>query len=419
MSKVNILNVEIDNISQVELLENLRSGGIVFTPNIDHIVKLQDDREFYQAYTSADYKVCDSQILMYVSRLLRKPIREKISGSDFFPVFYNYFKDDEDVKIFLLGAAEGVAKKAQRLINQKVGREIIVQAHSPSFGFEKDEQESIEIIDLINHSGATVLAIGVGAPKQEKWLYKYSDQLRNIKVILAVGATIDFEAGHVKRAPKWMSQVGLEWLHRMLHEPKRLWKRYLIDDFVFFWLVAKRMVLPNLFSHKRHYIEQSTDGSTASNKHSAIPETDQLKVLLVGPSLTQRGGMATVQNLILGSAPKSVVVKHISTHDEGSVAYRLRVFAIAVIAFTWNLLRNNIDLVHIHVSEKGSVFRKILILLMAKVFRKPVVMHAHGCEFHLFHDNLSRWMRRFVNAALQQADYFVALSESWKQYYVS
>jgi N-acetylglucosaminyldiphosphoundecaprenol N-acetyl-beta-D-mannosaminyltransferase len=161
---------------------------------------------------------------------LGTPLKEKISGSDLFPAFYEYHKNNEDIKIFLLGAREGVALEAQKKINSKIGRPIIVGAHSPSFGFEKDEEECSKMIELINQSGATVLAVGVGAPKQEKFICKYKDKLPNIKIFLAIGATIDFEAGNIKRAPKWVSEAGLEWLYRLLSEPKRLWKRYLVPD---------------------------------------------------------------------------------------------------------------------------------------------------------------------------------------------
>lgn len=237
--KVNLLNIEIDNLVKSDVLESLQSG-VVFTPNVDHLMKLQNDPEFLQAYSIADYKLCDSQILVYASKFLGNPIKEKISGSDFFPAFYNYHKKSKDIKIFLLGAAKGVAAKAQDKINSQIGRNIIVGSHSPSFGFEKDEQECRNIIDLINQSGATVLAVGLGAPKQEKWIYKYRHELPNIKIFLAIGATLDFEAGNVSRAPKVMSEMGLEWLYRMLAEPKRLWKRYLIEDLPFFWLILRQ-----------------------------------------------------------------------------------------------------------------------------------------------------------------------------------
>jgi N-acetylglucosaminyldiphosphoundecaprenol N-acetyl-beta-D-mannosaminyltransferase len=239
MNRVKLLNVSIDNLSESELLGNLKSG-IVFTPNVDHLMQLQNDRDFSKAYNCATYKLCDSKILFYVSKLLGTPLKEKISGSDLFPAFYKYHKDNEDIKIFLLGAREGVALEAQNKINTQVGREIVVGAHSPSFGFENDEEECLKMIDIVNQSGATVLAVGVGAPKQEKFISKYKDKLTNIKIFLAIGATIDFEAGNIKRAPKWSSEVGLEWLYRLLSEPKRLWKRYLIHGPAFFWLVFKQ-----------------------------------------------------------------------------------------------------------------------------------------------------------------------------------
>ena len=117
---------------------------------------------------------------------------------------------------------------------------MVVQAHSPSYGFEKSEQECEAIIKLVNESKATVLAVGVGAPKQEKWIYKYSDRFEHAKLIMAIGATIDFEASKVARAPKWASEMGIEWVFRILREPRRLWRRYLIDDIPFLWMVLKQ-----------------------------------------------------------------------------------------------------------------------------------------------------------------------------------
>ena len=239
MNKVKLLNISIDNISQAEFFEKCKSG-VVFTPNVDHLMKLQSDPEFVNTYKDATYKLCDSKILFFISRFLGTPIKEKISGSDLFPAFYQYHKNNEDIKIFLLGARVGVALKAQEKINAQVGRTMIVGAHSPSFGFEKNEEECAKIIELINQSGATVLAVGVGAPKQENFISKYKDQFTNIKIFLAIGATIDFEAGNIKRAPKWISEIGMEWLYRLLAEPKRLWKRYLMHGPSFFWLVFKQ-----------------------------------------------------------------------------------------------------------------------------------------------------------------------------------
>lgn len=240
-AKVNILDVEIDNLSRFELLERLnRDGGVVVTPNVDHLMKLQHDAEFRDVYKAVDFRVCDSKILMYASRFLGTPIYDKISGSDLLPWFCDYHRNNPDVKIYMLGAAPGIAKLAQQKINARIGREIIVEAHSPTYGFEKDPEECEAIVELIKASDANVLVVGVGAPKQEKWIVEYRDQLPNIKTFLAVGAAIDFEAEHKPRAPKFVVELGLEWLYRTLSEPKRLWKRYLIEDMPFFGLVFQQ-----------------------------------------------------------------------------------------------------------------------------------------------------------------------------------
>lgn len=256
MKKVTLLNVQLDNFTKSELLEELRFGGVVFTTNVDHLSKLQDSPEFCRAYNSATYRICDSQILIYASQFLGVPIQEKISGSDLLPAFYHYYKNDENIKIFLLGSARGIADQARKQINAKVGREMVVGAYSPSFGFEKNEEECQYIVNLINQSGATVLAVGVGAPKQEKWIYQHKLQLKNVRVFLAVGATIDFEAGYCKRSPKWMRERGLEWFYRLLSEPRRLWKRYLIDDVPVCWLILKQKLnfyrIPDYVGAVRH-----------------------------------------------------------------------------------------------------------------------------------------------------------------------
>ncbi|MBW4661670.1 MAG: WecB/TagA/CpsF family glycosyltransferase [Drouetiella hepatica Uher 2000/2452] len=258
MGNVKLLNASIDNLSMPELLENLNQG-VVYTPNVDHLVKLQTDREFFEAYKAADFKTCDSKVLFYVSKFIGSPIREKISGSDLFPAFYCHHKNNLDIKIFLLGAREGVAAEAQRRINARVGRPIIVGAHSPSFGFEKNEEECHQLIKLVNESGATVLALGVGAPKQEKFIHRYRESFEHVKIFMAIGATIDFEAGNVARAPKWISELGLEWLYRLVSEPRRLWKRYLVEGPTFFWFVLLQIL--NLYTDPFASEEASSDKS--------------------------------------------------------------------------------------------------------------------------------------------------------------
>ncbi|HAT4092984.1 TPA: WecB/TagA/CpsF family glycosyltransferase [Clostridium perfringens] len=234
MSRMNFLNIEVDNLTMNEAIDRAeeliikKKPSYVVTPNVDHIVKLEDDKEFQDVYKNADLILTDGMPLIWISKIKGKPIKEKISGSDFFPKLCERAAQ-KGYSIFLLGAAEGVAAKAAKNLNKKYEGLNIVGTYSPSYGFEKKEDEIDKIIRIINESKPDILAVGLGAPKQEKFLYNYREQL-NVPISLAIGASIDFEAGNIKRAPKWMQKNGLEWFYRLCKEPKRMFKRYIIDD---------------------------------------------------------------------------------------------------------------------------------------------------------------------------------------------
>ena len=237
---VDILNIPVLAVTAERLLDTLDSGVLV-TPNLDHLVKLQTDREFYDVYRQADWIVCDSRVLQVCSRALPTPIPEAIPGSSFFTRYYMHHAADPDCRIFLLGARPGVADEARRRINARVGREIVVGAHSPSFGFEKNPAECDAIAEIVNASGANVVLVGVGAPKQEKWIMAHRHKMPGVRLWMALGATIDFEAGNVSRAPAWMQKICMEWFYRFLKEPRRMFRRYFIDDVRFFGLFARQL----------------------------------------------------------------------------------------------------------------------------------------------------------------------------------
>lgn len=241
MEKIKILNVEIQNLTSSELLESMKKGVLV-TPNIDQLIKLQKDLDFYKLVEKADWVICDSKILYLLSKLLKHSLKEVIPGSSFFPDFYMYHRDDRDCRIFLLGGMDDVAIKAMRNINEKVGRGIVVGAYSPSYGFEKKQSENEEIYRMINKSGANVVLVGVGCPKQEKWIFAHKDKMPEVDIWMALGATIDFEAGNIKRAPKIFQTLAMEWFYRFLKEPKRLFRRYFVDDIQFFYYFAKQLL---------------------------------------------------------------------------------------------------------------------------------------------------------------------------------
>lgn len=243
MTRIKLLNIEVDNLTMSETIEKIdeliqsNKNSYIVTPNVDHIVKLETDEEFKKVYKDASLILTDGMPLVWISKLKKMPIKEKISGSDLFPKVCE-LAAQKDYKVFLLGAAPGVADQAASNLKKKFSGLQVVGTYSPSFGFENNPKEINKIIRIINDVKPDILAIGLGAPKQEKFIYNYKEKL-NVPISLAIGASIDFEAGNIKRAPKWMQNIGLEWFYRLLKEPKRMFKRYLVDDLKILKLIIK------------------------------------------------------------------------------------------------------------------------------------------------------------------------------------
>ncbi len=239
--RVHLFGVDIDLLSMAETVGLIRQWlkapesicKFVVTPNVDHIVKVQTDVGLQAAYNKASLIVTDGKPVVWAANLLGVTIPGTVSGSDLVPAIF----DDAQAKqtpltVFLLGAMPGVAERAKAVIHAKWPMIKVVGTLSPDFGFDKKEADSKAICSIVNASKADLLVLGLGAPKQEVWITHYAPLL-TVKVALCVGATIDFLAGEKARAPIWMRKLGLEWLHRMLSEPKRLAKRYFIDAIVF------------------------------------------------------------------------------------------------------------------------------------------------------------------------------------------
>lgn len=242
-NRVKLLNIEVDNLSmdeavnEIDKLVKRKKPSYVVTPNVDHIIKLETDVEFKQIYEDADLILTDGMPLIWISKCKGRPIKEKVSGSDLFPKVCE-LASHRRYKIFLLGAAEGVALKAAENLEHKYKGIQIAGCYSPKYGFENNKAEIEKIINIVKSAEPDILAVGLGAPKQEKFIHKYLHEL-NVPVSLAIGASIDFEAGNIKRAPKFMQKSGFEWLYRLIKEPRRLFKRYLVDDIKILSLINK------------------------------------------------------------------------------------------------------------------------------------------------------------------------------------
>ena len=190
-----------------------------------------------EVYKHADLILTDGKPLIWISKWYGTPIKEKISGSDLFPRLCE-MAAKKGYRMYFLGAAEGVAAKAAENLKKKYPGLQVVGTYSPPFGFEKDEVEIDKIKNQIKEVNPHILIVGLGCPKQELFILHHKDEL-GVPISLGLGASLDFEAGNIKRAPKWMANHGLEWLFRITQDPKRLAKRYLVDDRKIFGLAIK------------------------------------------------------------------------------------------------------------------------------------------------------------------------------------
>ncbi|HUZ33527.1 MAG TPA: WecB/TagA/CpsF family glycosyltransferase [Xanthobacteraceae bacterium] len=239
--KVRLLNVDVDDTTIDELVETFRQG-VMLTLHVDSIMKLQNDREFYRLLPRFDVVTCDSQILIVAARLLGTPLKERVSGSDYFPRFYSRYKDDASVTVFICGGDSGIAESARRNVNAKVGRQMVVGTNAPSRDYDRQPDEIERIIAQINESGATVLVVGLGGGRQEKFIFRYRDRLPGVKLFLPLGGTIDYEAKSLKRPPAWVTNAGLEWLYRVMREPRQRWRRYFVHQPPFLYLLARQLI---------------------------------------------------------------------------------------------------------------------------------------------------------------------------------
>lgn len=233
MSRIKFFNIYIDNITMKEAVEKIdkliqkRKCSYVVTPNLDHIVRLDSDRNFLKVYQNADLIVADGKPLIWISKRIGHPIKEKISGSDLFPRICE-LAANKGYTVFIMGAQEGVAAQAAENLKNKYRNLKFVGTYSPSMGFENKKDELYKMKQMILSSKPDILAVSLGSPKGEKFVFEHLEEY-NVPLSISIGATIDFEAGNIKRAPKWMSEIGLEWLYRITQDPSRLIKRYFYD----------------------------------------------------------------------------------------------------------------------------------------------------------------------------------------------
>ena len=224
-------------VSAIVELAKARRGGTVVTPNVDHVVMADTDDALKAAYDNADLSLADGKPLIWLAQAMKRPLPGKVSGSDLLrPLVARAAA--EGLSCFFFGGKDGIAQKAADILVQENPKLRVAGCHSPPFGFEKNPEQDAAAVDVVKRANPDLLFLALGAPKQELWMTKHKQALAPA-VSLGIGASLDFIAGVVKRAPPWMSDAGLEWLYRLGQEPKRMFERYIVRDSAFVGIAAK------------------------------------------------------------------------------------------------------------------------------------------------------------------------------------
>lgn len=243
MEKQPLLNTYVNNVNMDEAIQAIEDmiasekKSYIVAINVDVVMKIENDSYLKEITDKADMVLVDGKPLEWIAKWHKRPIKAKISGSDLVPILCERAAEKE-YSIFIIGGKEGIAEKAKQNLERDLPGIRIVGTYAPPFGFEKDEKELSRINEMTSSVHPDILIACFGCPKQEKWIYE-NYQKYDAKVSVCAGATVDFLAGNVNRAPKWMSDHGFEWFYRFLQEPKRMFKRYFIDDVKILKLIRK------------------------------------------------------------------------------------------------------------------------------------------------------------------------------------
>jgi len=238
--KVDFLSIPVDAITMEEtvlIIDNaIRIGQHLnhVVINAGKVVLMQKDSELARSVVSCDIINADGQSIVWAARFLGKKIPERVAGADLMQRLVS-LAHDKGYKCFFFGAKEEVVNRVVSRYKEQYGDNIIAGYRN---GYYSKEEEVV-IAQQIANSGTQLLFVAISSPKKENFLHEYRDILKNVNFTMGVGGTFDVLAGVTRRAPLWMQRTGLEWFYRFLQEPRRMWKRYLVGNTKFLWIVLR------------------------------------------------------------------------------------------------------------------------------------------------------------------------------------
>jgi len=237
---VSLFGCRIDNVSMQETLGKIegfvRSGlphqHVVV--NVDKLVKASRDPALRRIINSCALVNVDGMPVVWASRLLGQPLKERVAGIDLFEALMAR-SAERGWRVFLLGARDEVVREVAATYARRYPQ---LQLAGWRDGYWNGEAEEAQVARQVRDSRADLLFVAISSPKKERFLDQYQGEMR-IPFAMGVGGSFDVAVGRIRRAPRWMQKAGLEWFHRFLQEPRRMFRRYFIDDMVFIWLVMK------------------------------------------------------------------------------------------------------------------------------------------------------------------------------------
>jgi len=243
---INILGVRVDLISKDDIIRFIfdiirkNTQAILSYVNVHAINIAYHDIDFRNCLNDSDIVFCDGFGVKWAVNILFKQVLYRISPPDWFDdLLQECAKNGHSM--FLLGTSQETIENTANIMVSRFPELVIAGVHHGFYKKTQDDNENIEVLDMINNCQPDILVVGFGMPTQEKWIQENSQRL-NTHVIIPVGAYFDYFAGDVKRAPQWMTNHGLEWLGRLVIEPNRLWKRYLVGNPLFLWRIIKHHI---------------------------------------------------------------------------------------------------------------------------------------------------------------------------------
>ena len=245
-NRIHILNTKIHNLTMVETMQEVEEA-IKHNRQLHHVVvnagkvvAMQEDEQLRKSVNACDIINVDGQAVVWASWFLRKPLKERVAGIDLMENLVE-LAYQKGYKIYCMGAKEEVVSKVIQKYKKEYSEELIAGYRNGYF--KPDEEE--EIARDIANSGAQILFVAISTPKKENFLFNHKEKLSSLNFIMGVGGSFDVIAGKTKRAPVWMQKNGLEWLFRLIQEPKRMWKRYLFGNTKFILLTIKHILKNN------------------------------------------------------------------------------------------------------------------------------------------------------------------------------